>query len=63
MSKIIAGITTSVDGYITGPDDGPAAAWAWAASGCTTGCSAGRGATNLPATVSRPARTRRIWTR
>src|SRR6266566_2011115 len=23
MSKIIAGITTSVDGYITGPDDGP----------------------------------------
>ena len=24
MSKIVAGITTSVDGYITGPDDGPA---------------------------------------
>lgn len=23
MTKIIAGITTSVDGYITGPDDGP----------------------------------------
>jgi len=23
MSKLIAGITTSVDGYITGPDDGP----------------------------------------
>jgi len=23
MSKIVAGITTSVDGYITGPDDGP----------------------------------------
>jgi dihydrofolate reductase len=23
MSKIMAGITTSVDGYITGPDDGP----------------------------------------
>ena len=23
MSKVIAGITTSVDGYITGPDDGP----------------------------------------
>jgi hypothetical protein len=22
-SKVIAGITTSVDGYITGPDDGP----------------------------------------
>ena len=23
MSKVIAGITTSVDGYITGPEDGP----------------------------------------
>jgi dihydrofolate reductase len=23
MNKVIAGITTSVDGYITGPDDGP----------------------------------------
>ena len=25
MSKVIAGITTSVDGFITGPDDGPEA--------------------------------------
>jgi hypothetical protein len=24
MTKVIAGITTSVDGYIAGPDDGPA---------------------------------------
>ena len=24
MAKIVAAITTSVDGYITGPDDGPA---------------------------------------
>jgi dihydrofolate reductase len=23
MTKVVAGITTSVDGYITGPDDGP----------------------------------------
>ena len=23
MSTIVAGISTSVDGYITGPDDGP----------------------------------------
>ena len=23
MTKVIAGITMSVDGYITGPDDGP----------------------------------------
>ena len=25
MGKVIATITTSVDGYVTGPDDGPAA--------------------------------------
>jgi dihydrofolate reductase len=24
MAKVLAGITTSIDGYITGPDDGPA---------------------------------------
>ena len=23
MTKVVAGITTSIDGYITGPDDGP----------------------------------------
>jgi hypothetical protein len=23
MSKVVAGITTSVDGYIAGPNDGP----------------------------------------
>jgi hypothetical protein len=23
MGKVIAGITTSVDGYVAGPDDGP----------------------------------------
>ena len=23
MTKVAAGITTSLDGYITGPDDGP----------------------------------------
>ena len=23
MSKVFASITTSVDGYVTGPDDGP----------------------------------------
>src|SRR6185436_20617578 len=23
MTKVLAGITTSIDGYITGPDDGP----------------------------------------
>ena len=37
MSKVIASITTSVDGYVTGPDDGPEAVWAREASGCTTG--------------------------
>ncbi len=23
MTKVVAGITTSIDGYITGPNDGP----------------------------------------
>jgi len=63
MSKIVAGITISVDGYITGPDDGPGCGLGVAASGCTTGCSAGRGATNPPAGARRPARTRHTWTR
>jgi len=34
MGKVVAGITTSVDGYITGPDDGP-------------GCGLGRGGERL----------------
>jgi dihydrofolate reductase len=34
MSKVIAGITVSVDGYITGPDDGP-------------GCGLGKGGERL----------------
>ena len=37
MGKVIASITTSVDGYVTGPDDGPGTAWARAGSACTTG--------------------------
>jgi dihydrofolate reductase len=34
MGKVIAGITTSVDGYVTGPDDGP-------------GCGLGKGGERL----------------
>ena len=34
LGKVIAGITTSVDGYITGPDDGP-------------GCGLGKGGERL----------------
>ncbi len=34
---VIATITTSVDGYITGPDDGRATGSAPAVSGSTTG--------------------------
>src|SRR3954471_5529796 len=34
MGKVIASITTSVDGYVTGPDDGP-------------GCGLGRGGERL----------------
>ena len=37
MTKVAAGITTSLDGYITGPNDGPGRASAKAASDCTTG--------------------------
>jgi hypothetical protein len=33
---VIATITTSVDGYVTGPDDGPATASAPGASASTT---------------------------
>jgi hypothetical protein len=36
--KVLAGLTVSVDGYITGPMTGPVRASASAASGCTTGC-------------------------
>ena len=44
MGDVLAGITTSVDGYIAGPDDGPDAAWAPGESGSTTGSSGARGA-------------------
>ena len=37
MTKVAAGITTSLDGYITGPNDGPGAALATAVSGCISG--------------------------
>lgn len=49
MGKVIAGITTSIDGYITGPTTAPARVWARGASGCTTGSSAVTGrTTRLP---------------
>lgn len=37
MGNVIASITTSVDGYFTGPDDGPECGFAGVASACTTG--------------------------
>jgi hypothetical protein len=37
MGKVIAAITTSVDGYIVGPKDGPSTASASGASASTTG--------------------------
>ena len=40
MAKVAAGITTSLDGYITGPNDGPVAASVTGVNGCTIGCSA-----------------------
>lgn len=70
MSKLLALITMSVDGYITGPDDGPGAAWALAASDCTAGSSGARGTTTPSSAVRccrmiRPGSTgpRRRWGR
>jgi len=45
MGKVVAGITTSVDGYITGPGEGQGPGWAGAGSASTTGSSAGLGPT------------------
>jgi hypothetical protein len=36
MSKVVAAITMSIDGYVTGPNDAPADVWATQASACTT---------------------------
>ena len=63
MTKVVAGITTSVDGYITGPDDGPGKGLGeggerlhyWVFGGPWT-YDGGRRA-------SRPARTRPGWRR
>jgi len=33
MAKVVAGITTSATGYITGPNDGPGIGWARAGNG------------------------------
>ena len=56
MTKVLSGITTSVDGYIAGPDEVRARGSAKAANGCTTGCSAGRGPTTTSREASRAAR-------
>ena len=58
MTKVLAGITTSVDGYVAGPKDGPGKGSESAASASTTGCSAARGATTASRAGSRQARTR-----
>lgn len=43
MTKGVAQITTSLDGYITGPDDGPGRGLGIGANGCTAGSSSARG--------------------
>ena len=45
MTKMIAAITTSVDGYITGPDEDPTRGSAKEGNACAIGSSAARGAT------------------
>jgi hypothetical protein len=37
MGKVIASITTSVDGYVTAPGDGPEYGLGKGGNGCTTG--------------------------
>jgi hypothetical protein len=63
MSRVLAGITISVDGFITGPGDGPGCGLGPAVSACTTGCSVGPGAMTRPGAGSRPVRTRPGWRR
>ncbi len=63
MGKVLAGITISVDGFITGPAMALAAGSGPAASACTTGCSVGPGATTRPSAGSQPVRTRPGWRR
>jgi hypothetical protein len=41
MTTVVAAITISLDGYITGPNDGPDAAWAMAASDCSNAAAPG----------------------
>jgi hypothetical protein len=60
MGKVLAGITISVDGFITGPATALAAGLGSAASVCTTGCSPGPGATTRPA-GGEPAGEDKAW--
>ena len=53
MSKIIAGITTSVDGYITGPDDGPGCGLGVGGERLHYWVSVGHGPMTLPIAVIR----------
>ncbi len=52
MGKVIAAITTSVDGYIVGPQDGPEHGLGWAAGSsvatCTTPPAPGAAPTRSP---------------
>ena len=59
MSKIIAAITMSVDGYITGPDDGPDKGLGEGGERLHYWASAARGAMSTSRRASPTARTRR----
>ncbi len=52
MAKVTASITTSLDGYITGPNDGPDKGLGEGGERLTTGSSAGRSRTT-PSTLDR----------
>jgi hypothetical protein len=63
MAKVVATITMSLDGYITGPNDGPGLGLGEGGERFTTGSSAARGATTRNRRAKPPASTRSTSTR
>ena len=63
MSKVVAGITISVDGYITGPDDGPGQGLGVGGERLHYWVFGGPWSYDSPRRGEPPARTRRGWTR
>ena len=63
MTKVLAGITTSVDGYVTGPDDGPGKGLGEGGERLHYWVFGARGRTRASREASRRARTPPGWRR